>query len=409
MTHPINEERRRALQFGAAAALAGVLPLSAAAKGVYDVGANDKEIKLGNLVPYSGPASAYGVIGLAMTAYFKMVNATGGINGRQINFISLDDAYSPPRTVEQTRKLVEQEEVLCMLSPLGTACNLAVRKYLNSKKVPQLFVNTGATVFGDYKNFPWTMSWYSTYQVEGRVFARHILDNYPNAKIGVLMQNDDFGKDFVKGLEDGLGDKAKTMIVARQTYDLTDATIDSQLVKLQASGANLFYSVATPKFSAMAIRKVTELGWKPAYYVASVGASVESVLRPAGLDNAKGIMTTTYLLEPGSPEAAADKGMQAYYAWMKQYYPSGNANEVSNVQAYAICATMMQVLKQCGDDLTRANVMKQAANLKNFAAPCLWPGIVLNTSPTDYYPMKQKVILRFNGQKYEAVSKVITA
>jgi branched-chain amino acid transport system substrate-binding protein len=407
MTHSIDPRRRRALQIGAAAALAGAWPFAASAKGVYDVGANDKEIKLGNLVPYSGPASAYGLAGKAEDAYFKMVNATGGVNGRRINFISLDDAYSPPRAVEMTRKLVEQEEVLCMFAPLGTPSNMATRKYLNSKKVPQLFVNTGATQFGDYKQYPWTMAFYPSYQVEGRIFARHILDNHPNAKIAVLRQSDDAGKDYEKGLMDGLGEKAKTMVAAHETYETTDATIDSQLVKLQASGCDVFFCSATPKFAAMAIRKAAELKWKPVFYMVSVGASIESVFRPAGLENAKGIITTSFMLETSSPEAAGNKDMAAYLAWMKQYYPSGNPDEAQNILAFAMCATMVQVLKQCGDELTRANVMKQAANLKNFAAPLLWPGIVINTSPTDYYPIEQKIMTRFNGQKYETISKPI--
>ncbi|MCL1960677.1 MAG: ABC transporter substrate-binding protein, partial [Desulfovibrionaceae bacterium] len=374
-------------------------------KGTYDPGASDKEIKLGNLHPYSGPASAYGACGRALDAYFKMINATGGVNGRQIRFITLDDAYNPAKSVELTRKLVEQEEVLCMFCSLGSSHNLAVRKYLNARKVPQLFNNAGTTQFGDYKEFPWTMGWQPTYQAEGHIYAHRIMENHPNARIGVLQQNDDFGKDNMKGLLDGLGDKAKTMIAQHITYDLTDPTIDSALVKLHASGCDVFVNLSTPKFAAQAIRKMAELGWKPAHYLSSVSASVKSVLSPAGFDNAKDLITAAYLMETSSPEAATDKNMQAYFAFMKAYNASGDPDEALNVLGYSVGATMVQVLKQCGDDLTRANVMKQAANLKDFAAPLLWPGITLSTSPTDYYPIKQKVLVRFNGQKYEAISK----
>ena len=407
-THCIDEQRRRALALGsgsALAALSGAWPLSVWAKGTYDVGASDKEIKLGNLHPYSGPASAYGTCGKSLDAYFKMINAAGGINGRQIKFVTLDDAYNPAKSVELTRKLVEQEEVLCLFSSLGSSQNLAVRKYLNAKKIPQLFINAGTTDFGNYKEYPWTMGWQPPYQTEGHIFARHILENHPNAKVGVLQQNDDFGKDNAKGLLDGLGEKAKTLIAQHITYDLTDPTIDSALVKLQTTGCDVFVNITTPKFAAQSIRKMAELGWKPAHYLCSVSQSIESVLRPAGFDNAKGLITAAHLMEPTSPEAAADKNMQNYFAFMKAYFPAGDRNDPLNVLGYSVGATMVQVLKQCGDDLTRDNVMKQAANLKNFAAPLLQPGIVLNTSPTDYYPLKQKVLVRFNGQRYETITK----
>ncbi|ARU06812.1 branched-chain amino acid ABC transporter substrate-binding protein [Comamonas serinivorans] len=387
------------------AALSGALPMTALAKGTYDVGASDKEIKLGNLHPYSGPASAYGTCGKSIEAYFKKVNASGGVNGRRINFVTLDDAYNPAKSVEMTRKLVEQEEVLCMFASLGSSQNIAVQKYLNARKVPQLFVNAGTTRFGDYKEFPWTMGWQPTYQAEGRIYARHILENHPNAKIGVLMQNDDFGKDNMKGLLDGLGDKAKTMITQHLTYDLTDPTIDSALVKLKSAGCDVFVSITTPKFAAQAIRKVAELGWKPAHYLASVSQSVSAVLKPAGFENAKGIISAAYIMETSSPAAATDPHMKNYFAIMKEFYPSGDPHDTLNVLGYSMGATMVQVLKQCGDELTRANVMKQAANLKNFPAPLLFPGIECNTSPTDYYPVKQKVLQRFNGQQYEAFTK----
>ena len=406
MTHPNHPSRRRALQLGAmgaASALAG-LPGLSFAKGTYDVGANDKEIKLGNLEPYSGPASAYGTCGKTLEAFFKSVNASGGVNGRQIKFLSLDDAYNPARSVELTRKLIEQDEVLCMFGALGSSQNIAVQKYMNAKKIPQLFVGAGTTRFGDHKSFPWTMGWQPSYQMEGRIFARHILENHPNAKIAVLMQNDDFGKDYFQGLTDGLGAK-KGMVTQHITYDVTDPTIDSALVKMKSAGCDVFVNIATPKFAAQAIRKVVELAWKPAHYLVSVSQSVSSVLKPAGLDNAKGIISANYLMETSSAEAATDKAMQTYFAVMKQFYSSGDPHDTLNVLSYSTAATMLQVLKQCGDNLTRANVMKEAANLKNFAAPLLFPGITVNTSPTDYYPIKQKVLQRFDGQKYETITK----
>ena len=406
MTHPNHPSRRRALQLGAmgaASALAG-LPGLSFAKGTYDVGANDKEIKLGNLEPYSGPASAYGTCGKTLEAFFKSVNASGGVNGRQIKFLSLDDAYNPARSVELTRKLIEQDEVLCMFGALGSSQNIAVQKYMNAKKIPQLFVGAGTTRFGDHKSFPWTMGWQPSYQMEGRIFARHILENHPNAKIAVLMQNDDFGKDYFQGLTDSLGAK-KGMVTQHITYDVTDPTIDSALVKMKSAGCDVFVNIATPKFAAQAIRKVVELAWKPAHYLVSVSQSVSSVLKPAGLDNAKGIISANYLMETSSAEAATDKAMQTYFAVMKQFYPSGDPHDTLNVLSYSTAATMLQVLKQCGDNLTRANVMKEAANLKNYAAPLLFPGITVNTSPTDYYPIKQKVLQRFDGQKYETITK----
>ena len=400
----INEQRRRALKLAAMAAVTGGLPTLSFAKGTYDVGANDKEIKLGNLHPYSGPASAYGTCGKSIEAFFKKVNAAGGVNGRQIKFITLDDAYNPAKSVEMTRKLVEQEEVLCMFCSLGSSQNIAVQKYMNAKKVPQLFVNTGNTVFGDYKKFPWTMGWQPPYQAEGKIFAHHILENHPNAKIAVLMQNDDFGKDNFQGLVDGLGAK-KGMITQHITYDLTDPTIDSALVKMKSAGCDVFVSITTPKFAAQAIRKIAELGWKPAHYLASVSQSITSVLKPAGLDNARGIISASYIMETSSPEAATDKAMQDYFAMMKAHYPSGDPHDTLNVLGYSVGSTMVQVLKQCGDDLTRANVMKQAANLKGYQPPLLWPGIDCNTSPTDYYPLKKKVLSRFNGTKYDNITK----
>ncbi len=401
-----NTGLRRSLQLGAGLVLAAaLLPLSAQAQKRYDPGADDKEIKLGNLVPYSGPASAYGTIGKAMAAYFEKVNASGGINGRRINFITLDDGYNPARSVEQTRKLVEQDEVLAMVGSLGTAQNVAVQRYLNGKKVPQLFLSTGATRFGDPKAFPWTMGWQPTYQAEGKVYAQHILQSNPNARIAVLMQNDDFGKDFQKGFLDGLGDKAKTMIVSHQTYEVSDPTIDSQMVSFKASGADTFFNISTPKFAAQAIRKAAEIGWKPAHYVSSVSQSVNSVFKPAGLENAVGIISSGYMLEVDDPAAKGRKDLEEYIAVMKQYHPSGDPSDTLNVIGYATAATVAQLIKQAGDNLTRENLMKQAASL-DFTPPMLYPGIDLKTSPTDYYPIEKKILQRFNGKSYESFGPV---
>ena len=400
-----NAGLRRSIQVGAGLVLAALLPFAAHAQKQYGPGADDKEIKLGNLVPYSGPVSAYGTVGKAMTAYFDKVNATGGVNGRRINFISADDAYNPAKSVEQTRKLVEQDEVLAMVGSLGTSHGIAVQRYMNAKKVPQLFVATGATRFGDPKAFPWTMGWQPTYQTEGKVYAQHILQNTPNAKIAVLMQNDDFGKDFHKGFMDTLGDKAKTMVVSFQTYEVTDPTIDSQMVSFKASGADVFFNISTPKFAAQAIRKAAEIGWKPVHYLSSVSQSMNSVLKPAGFENAVGVITSTYLLDADDPVGKGNPAVTEYLATMKQYYPAGDPYDTLNVIGYATAATATQLLKQAGDNLTRENVMKQAANL-NFTPPMLYPGIDVKTSPTDYYPIEKKTLQRFNGKAYEAFGPI---
>ena len=400
-----NSGLRRSLQLGCSLFFAAFLPLQAQAQKAYDPGTSDKEIKLGNLVPYSGPASAYGTIGKAMTAYFDKVNASGGINGRKISFISADDAYNPAKSVEQTRKLVEQDEVLAMVGSLGTSHGIAVQRYMNAKKVPQLFVSTGASRFGDAKNFPWTMGWQPTYQAEGKVYAQHILQNNPNAKIAVLMQNDDFGKDFYKGFLDALGEKGKTLIVSHQTYEVSDPTIDSQMVSFKSSGADTFFNISTPKFAAQAIRKAGEIGWKPVHYLSSVSQSMNSVLKPAGFENAVGIITSTYLLGADDPAGKGNKDVDEYLAVMKQYYPVGDPYDTLNVIGYATAATMVQVLKQAGDNLTRENLMKHAANL-NFTPPMLYPGIEVKTSPTDYYPIEKKTLQRFNGKAYEAFGPI---
>jgi len=407
MSKPVDAGLRRTLKIGAGLALASAFPLVRAQK-KYDTGATDTEIKLGNLSPYSGPASAYGTCGKSMAAYFNQLNAAGGVNGRKINFLTLDDAYNPAKSVEQTRKLVEQDEVLLMFAALGTSHNMAVQRYLNAKKIPQLFVNTGATRFGDPKANPWTMGWQPTYQAEGRMYAKHILQTKPNAKIGVLMQNDDFGKDYMKGLVDGLGDKAKTHIVQHLTYEVTDPTIDSQLVTLKSAGCDVFVSITTPKFAAQAIRKAAELGWKPEHYLVSVSQSMTSVLKPAGFENAVGVISSTYLLTPSDPAAAGNKDVAAYQAAMKQYHPGGDPDDSLNAIGYSVAATMAQVLRQCGDNLTRENVMKQAASL-NFVPPMLYPGIEVKTSADDFFPIEKKILQRFNGKAYEAMGQVMSA
>jgi branched-chain amino acid transport system substrate-binding protein len=372
----------------------------------YDPGASDTEIKIGNTNPYSGPASAYGLIGKTIDAYFKKVNAEGGINGRKINFISYDDAYSPPRAVEQTRKLVESDEVLLVFQPLGTPSNSAIQKYLNSKKVPQLFVATGATKWGDPKNFPWTMGWQPNYQSEGRIYAKYLMDKHPNGKIAVLYQNDDYGKDYLKGLKDGLG--GKIPIVAEAPYEVSDPTVDSQIINLKASGADIFFNVGTPKFAAQAIRKAAEIGWKPVHLLNNVSTSVGSVLKPAGLENAKDILTTGYTKDPTDPTWKDDAGYKNWVAFMDKYFPDGDKTSSFTVYGYSVAQTLAQVLKQCGDDLTRENVMRQAANLKNFRVEMLLPGITINTGPNDFFPIEQMQMQRFTGERWEVFGPVIS-
>jgi ABC-type branched-subunit amino acid transport system substrate-binding protein len=373
----------------------------------YDPGAGDAEIKIGNIMPYSGPASSYSAIGKTEAAYFNKINAEGGINGRKINFISYDDAYSPPKAIEQARKLVEGDEVLLIFQPLGTPSNSAIQKYMNSKKVPQLFVATGATKWGDPKNFPWTMGWQPNYQSEGRIYAKYILDHVPDAKIAVFWQNDDAGRDQVKGLRDGLGDKAN-MIIADKSYEVSDPNIDSQIVALHDSGADTFFSWAAPKGSAQAIRKVGELGWKPRFFLANVSTSVAGVLRPAGLQYAKDIISTAYLKDPTDPAWKDDPGVKTWQVFMDQYNPNGDKLDLNNVYGYAAAQTLVQVLKQCGDDLTRENVMKQAASLKNFSSDVMLPGIKINTSPDDFFPIEQMQLMKFDGTAWHLFGDVIT-
>jgi len=388
----------------AALSLAGT---TAFAQKKYDPGASDTEIKVGQTMPYSGPASAYGTIGRSAAAYFRMINDQGGINGRKINFISLDDGYSPPKAVEMARKLVEQDEVLLLFNMLGTPTNTAVHRYMNAKKVPHIFLSTGATKWNDPKNFPWTMGWQPSYQAETRIYAAHILKNTPNAKIAVLFQNDDYGKDYLKGLEDGLGDKAKTMIVSKVSYEVTDPTVDSQIVALKGSGADVFVNITTPKFAAQAIRKVAEIGWKPVHYLNSVSASVGTVLTPAGFENSIGVYSTLYLKDPTDKAWTNDPAFKEWAAWMKKYYPEGDLTDAFNVFGYSVAQTLVQVLRQCGDNLTRENVMKQAANLKDLQLPMLLPGILINTSPDDYAPIQSEQLIRFDGKQWVRFGEVL--
>ncbi len=390
-----------ALALGFAAAMAG----SASAQ---SPGVTDKEIKIGNINPYSGPASAYGTIGKSIAAYFKMVNAEGGINGRMVNFISYDDGYSPPKSLEQVRKLVESDNVLLVFQPLGTPSNTAIQGYLNGKKVPQLFVATGATKWGDPKKFPWTMGWQPNYQSEGRIYAAYILQNHPNGKIGILYQNDDYGKDYVKGLKDGLGPKAKEMIIAEQPYEVADPTVDSQIIALKASGADILFNASTPKFAAQSIKKMAEIGWKPTHFLNQVSASVGSVLRPAGFENAQGIITTNYLKDQNDPQWNDDAGMKKWHAFMDKYYPEGDKNSSFNTYGYTVAQNLHKVLLAAGNNLTRENVMKVAANMKDLELDLLLPGIKINTSPTDFYPIEQQQLIRFKGDRYESFGPILS-
>jgi branched-chain amino acid transport system substrate-binding protein len=387
-------------------ALAAVTAPPAAAQKKYDLGASDAEIKIGNINPYSGPASAYGQIGKTIAAYFNKVNAEGGINGRKINFISYDDGYSPPKAVEQARKLVESDEVLLIFQSLGTPSNTAIHKYMNAKKVPQLFVATGATKWGDPKHFPWTMGWQPNYQSESRIYAKYLIEHHRGGKIAILYQNDDYGKDYVKGLKDGLG--GQMAIIAEAPYETTDPTVDSPIINLKASGADVFFNVTTPKFASQAIRKVAEIGWKPLHLLNNVSVSVGSVLKPAGLDNAKDILSSNYYKDPTDPTWKDDPAYKEWLAFMEKYYPDGDRTSGFTVYGYLVSQTLVQVLTQCGDDLTRENVMKQAANLKDLKLGMLLPGITINTGPNDYYPIKQMQMMHFNGERWELFGPIIS-
>ncbi|MES5486283.1 ABC transporter substrate-binding protein [Bradyrhizobium sp. INPA03-11B] len=381
----------------------------ASAQKTYDTGASDTEIKIGNIMPYSGPASAYGTSGRAQAAYFRKINAEGGINGRKINFISYDDSYSPPKTVEQARKLVESDEVLLIFAALGTASNGAIQKYMNTKKVPQLFIQTGATKWNDPQNYPWTMGWQPSYQAEGRIYAKHILKEKPHGRIAVLYQNDDYGKDYLKGLKDGLGDKAASMIVTEDAYEVAEPTIDTHIVKMKSMNADVFVDIATPKFAAQAIKKTAEIGWKPLHILNSVGSSIGAVIQPAGFENAQGIISVAYLMDPLDPQWKDDPGMKAFDEYLAKYFPEGNRADGLVVTGYNVAQTLVQVLKQCGDDLTRANVMKQAANLKAFRTNNLLPGITMNTSSIDFAPIKQMQLRRLKGERWELFGPMLSA
>ncbi len=398
--------RRRDFAAGSAALV--FAPSIVRAQKKYDPGVSDTEIKLGHTNPYSGPLSAYGVIGKAEAAYWQMVNDTGGINGRKVNFITYDDGYSPPKTVEMVRKLVEDDKVFAIFQLLGTPTNTVVHKYLNQKKVPQLFVATGASKWGDPKNFPWTMGWQPDYATEGGIYAKHMLGQHKGEKIAVLWQNDDSGKDYVAGFMKGLGKENEKMVVASVSYEVTDPTVDSQIIQLKNSGATVFFNDAAPKAAAQAIRKVAELGWKPAHYLTNVSASVTSVLKPAGFDASQGIITAAYLKDPTDPQWASSPDFIEWKAWMAKYHPTGNPLDSFNAYGYAVSATMHDCLKRCGDELTRANLMKQATSMKRLVVPMLLPGITINTSPTDYYPIQSVRLQRFKGETWELFGDVLS-
>jgi len=406
----MSKNLRKHLAMLTTAALAvAVTGSTALAQKKYDTGATDTEIKIGNIMPYSGPASAYGVIGKTIEAYFKKVNAEGGINGRKINFVTYDDGYSPPKAVEQVRKLVESDEVLLVFNPLGTPSNTAIQKYLNSKKVPQLFVATGATKWNDPKGFPWTMGWQPSYQTEGQIYAKYILKEKPGAKIAVLYQNDDYGKDYLKGLKDGLGDKAASMIVAESSYEVSEPTIDSHIVKLKSSGADVFFNIATPKFAAQAIKKMAEVEWKPLHFLNNVSSSIGSVIKPAGFDAAQGIISANYGKDTSDPQWKDDAGMKRFDEFLAKYFPDANRIDASVMYGYNVSQTMVQTLKQAGDNLTRENVMKEAANLKNLELDGLLPGVKINTSPTDFAPISSMQLMRFKGEAWERFGDILSA
>jgi branched-chain amino acid transport system substrate-binding protein len=398
---------RRSILAAAPSVLAfATLPARAARQ--YGPGVTDTEIKIGNTGPYSGPASSYGTIPKSTAAYYRMVNEKGGVNGRKINFISYDDAYSPPKTVEQVRKLVEQDNVLLIASPLGTPTNSAIWHYMNQKKVPQLFVATGATKWDDPKHYPWTIGWQPNYQSEGRVYASYIMEHKPDGKIGVLYQNDDFGKDYLKGIKDGLSERAKSMIAVEAAYETTDPTVDSQVIGMKAAGCDVFVNTGIPKFAAQAIKKAAEIEWKPLHVISSVGNSVGASLKPAGLENAKDLITDFYVKDPTDAQWKDDPGYKDWVAFMDQYYPEGDKTDAGNVIGPCFAQTLLQVLKQCGDDLTRENVMTQAANLHDFRVPMLLPGITLNTRPTDFAPIKQMQMAKFDGERWQLFGPLIS-
>lgn len=401
--HGRSSAGRGAVRLAAAGLAAAGLTLAASAAMAqkYGPGVTDKEIKIGTTTPLSGPASAYGSIGLGFKACFDQINDQGGINGRRINVILYDDAYSPPKTVEMTRQLVEQDQVLFIANETGTAPNVPVRKYLNQKKVPQLFVASGASLWADPKNYPWTMGWQPSYAIEAKVYAQYILKNLPDAKIGLLFQNDDSGKDYMTGFKEALGDKAKTMIVAEASYEVTDPTINSQIAQLKAAGVDVLFNTATPKFAAQSIRAIYDIGWKPTHFLSSISGNVGTVIRPAGPEKAVGIISSMYMKEPTDPQWANDEDVKAYHAWMDKYYPNGSRDDFGIVLGYATCDTTRKVIEMAGDELTRENIMKQATSLKNAVTPMLLPGSTISTGPDDYSPVKCRKLMRWNGERYE--------
>jgi ABC-type branched-subunit amino acid transport system substrate-binding protein len=386
--------------------LLGLAASPSLAQKKYDTGVTDTEIKIGNIMPYSGPASAYGIIGKTMSAYFRMINDNGGVNGRKINFISYDDAYSPPKTVEQARKLVESDEVFLIFASLGTAPNAAIQKYMNNMKVPQVFVATGASRWGDPEHFPWTIGWQPNYRAEGRVYATYILQNHPTAKLGVLYQNDDFGKDYVLGLKDVLREKYDKMVVSEISYEIAMPTVDSQVVAIKSANPDIFINIATPKFAAQAIKKVAELGWHPIHIMTNVSQSVGAVLKPAGLDHSKGILTAQYQMDVTDPQWDTTPGMKRFRAFMEKYYPEADKAESGPLNAWNTSTALVEVLKRCGDNLTRENVMKIVANM-DFEIDTYIPGIRIKTTPTDFYPIEQVQMSRFNGTNWELFGPVI--
>ena len=398
--------RRTALLGGAGIS---IISRAGRAEKKYSTGVTDTEIKVGQTMPYSGNASAYGVAGRNQAAYFRMLNETqGGINGRKINFISLDDGYSPPKTVELARQLVERDQVFCLFYPLGTQTNTAIHKYMNQKKVPQLFVASGASKWGDPKEFPWTMGWQPDYHTEGSIYGKHILTTKPDAKIGILRQNDDMGVDYMSGFYEGLTEKVKKSIIADVTYEATDPTVDSQILQLRNSGADVFFEITTPKFAAQAIKKVAEIGWKPVHYLVSVAASVGAVMRPAGVENGQGIITAQYLKDVTDPKWDDEPDVKEWRAFMAKWNPAANVLEGSNVSSYAAVHGFVHVLKQCGDELTRENLMRQAANIKDLTVPLMLPGVKVNTSPTDFYPLQSLQMARFEGDHWVLFGEMLS-
>lgn len=382
---------------------------SALAQKKYDTGASDTEIKIGNIEAYSGPASAYGIIGKTEEAYFKMINDQGGIKGRKINFISYDDGYSPPKTVEQTRKLIESDEVLFIFNPLGTPTQSAVQKYMNAKKIPQLFIASGSSKWDDAKAFPWTMGYQPSYRSEARIFAKYILATKPDAKVAVFYANDDFGKDYLLGLKDIFGDKASKLIIAEESYENSEPTIDSHIVKLKGTNADVFVNISTPKFAAQAIKKMHEIGWKPMHLMTDVSISIGAVMKPAGLDASEGVLSAGYLKDASDPQWKDDAGMKKFMAFVEKYMPGANISDANMVYGYSAAQTMVHVLEKCGDDLTRANIMKQAASIDKFVPDTLLPGIYVKTSAEDFAPIEQLKMMKFSGGKWDLFGDVLSA